>query len=186
MKKIILSLVTLVSLDLYAQVYVEGDIFNPALKLVDSTSESHNDLRVGYKYQNYDLSLRYFKTTGIGYSGGHGGTQASISDAVDQSISIRLGYLMNNFTLGAGLGSYRRKFDNELNNMDRNYTEDSLGVEFFASYKWQWGMFYLRPEVNYMLTNTQNDVKRTDGTDFIDVSYDKPGFKFLVLAGLDF
>lgn len=173
MKKLASSYILMFSLNAFSSIYVEGDVLHPLLNVTDRTNESSLDLRAGYLFNEWDISFRYYQVRGISYSGGYSGsTNISVSDAEDTYASIRAGYRIGSFTIGAGVGPYNRDFETSLGaNDNKNYGKNVLGLEAFVSYKWTMGSFFIKPEVNFVTANVPTSASRVDGSNSYNVDY---------------
>jgi hypothetical protein len=188
MKKILLFFIFAFSFNAIASVYLEGDLLHPILKTTNRTNESSIDLRLGHETDQWDFSVRYYQVKGISYSGGYSGAGSiSISDAEDTYFSLRAGYKIGAFTVGAGIGTYNRDFETSLDTNDtKNYGKNVLGLEVFISHKWLIDSFFIKPEVNYTTANVPTSASRSSGGNSYDVDFIEPSLNLLVLIGFQF
>ena len=88
LKKLVVAFMCLCSFSAFSSVYIETDLLAPTLNIAGSTRESQLNVIVGYEFEKWDISLRYYEIRGISYTGGYGGSSSSIgsisiSDAED-------------------------------------------------------------------------------------------------------
>jgi hypothetical protein len=187
MKNWLLTLAITIS-TAHAGIYVEGDILHPIMNLTERTREKTTDLRIGYTWENWDLSGRYYNLTDIQDQGSvsTAGT-GQVGNATDTYASLRLGYIYSGFTFGAGVGSYNRDLSASLGaNQNSVDGKNVVGLEVFASYKWMWNGFFVKPELNYIAADVPTHQYNSDGTNSYDATYNQPSLNLLVLAGYQF
>jgi hypothetical protein len=174
------------SLNTLAQIYTEGDVLNPTLNLLGSTRQNVTDVRLGYLFGDWDVSGRYYNTSDIEATGSYAGT-GKARDAVDTFASLRLGYVINGFTFGGGIGSYNREIETTLSpTIKSTKGKNVMGLEAFVSYKWSWNGFFVKPELNYIAADVPTHISDTDGGNSYDSNYSAPTLNLFALIGYEF
>jgi predicted porin len=185
MKKYLGFLLILATAPAWSKAYIEGDALYPTLNLTKRTEEMRLDFRVGYHFEEWDVSARYRQAQDISYAGGfRSNASVTISDANDTYLALRAARQVGDFKVGLGLGNYRREFETSFTAFDRmNYDKSILALEGFASVQFDFGSFYVKPELNYIVANIPTHVTRSNGFSDYDITFPRPELSLLLLIG---